>query len=102
MGYCPMGGERRSQPDPHTAPKSPLGTLGRFWSLESGILEFRCCVGWREMGKRGSLVKKCDETAAMRAAAGNAAADSGPWLGHMGGGRDSGGWGKEAGGVAGL
>ena len=53
-------------------------------------------------GERGTAVKKCDETAAVRAAAGNAAADSGPGLGQMGWGGGTVGLGKGSGGVAGL
>lgn len=45
-------------------------------------------------GERGTAVKKCDETAAVRAAAGNAAADSGPGLGQMGWGGGNGGVGE--------
>ena len=45
-------------------------------------------------GERGTAVKKCDETAAVRAAAGNAAADSGPGLGHTGWGGGNGGVGE--------
>ena len=101
-GTALWGGRGEVTARPTHSPHTPIGDAGRVqrmgkWS--DGVTALRRTEG---DGERGTAVKKCDETAAVRAAAGNAAADSGPGLGQMGWGGGTVGLGKGSGGVAGL